>query len=142
MLDGLRNTVEVVRAEVALAMGWRSVEAAAHQDDLAELRENLVAGEADVAASAGNLGLIYREYGELDEAEMMFRQQLDLATAAGDKDQQGHALGSLGLVCSDRDDLAQARVHWRQATDLFRELGSPRAGEIEGWLRDAGRRER
>jgi len=97
------------------------------------------AGRKDVeAAASGNLGAIYLTRGELDRAEEMYLQSLKIETELGRKEGMAQDNGNLGTLYQQQGDTARACQHWRTARDLFREIGSPTAAQVEGWMRDAG----
>ncbi|MCK5561928.1 MAG: tetratricopeptide repeat protein, partial [Thermoplasmata archaeon] len=56
------------------------------------------------AIQLNNLGLIYREKGDLEEAQKNLETALELFKTEGDKQGEAAVLGSLALVYSDKGD--------------------------------------
>lgn len=89
------------------------------------------------ATMARNLGYVYAELGELDEAERHLKLAISLWEATGNTAGQASAHHGLGGVCERRGDVRQAIAHAERALELSRAAGHP-AGEADalnalGW---------
>ena len=76
------------------------------------------------AKARGNLGLVYKDFGEYDKARAAFMTMRDAATAMRDETVLGNALNNLGMLetlVGDPDRaigwLTDARVHYRAIDD-------------------------
>jgi tetratricopeptide (TPR) repeat protein len=76
----------------------------------------------------GNVGVLYKNLGEPDQAQACYEQALAIARAVGDRQGEGAWLGNLGILASERGDYAQARRLYDQALAIKRTIGN-RAGE-------------
>ena len=106
-----------------------------HRKSLA-LNEEL--GRKEGRASVyGNLGLIFKARGDLDQAEAMHRKSLALNEDLGSKEGMASQFGNLGQVYKMRSELDQAKAYWREALALFREIGArPMIERVQSWLDD------
>jgi len=68
----------------------------------------------------------------------MYLRARDLNDELGRKEGVAINSGNLGNLYQQRGDTARACQHWARARDLFREIGSPTAEQVEGWMRNAG----
>ncbi|MEM8600384.1 MAG: tetratricopeptide repeat protein [Bacteroidota bacterium] len=69
------------------------------------------------------LGLFYRQTGDLDGARSTFEQMARVAEAEQDPEAQAIAYGNLGLVLRTRGDLSGAEAMHRKALTLNEQLG-------------------
>ncbi len=92
----------------------------------ADLRWAGAAFERDEAVQApvyGNLGLIYRTRGDLDEAERMHRKSLAIEEKLGRQEGMASDYGNLGLIYRTRGDLDEAERMLRRALEINEKLG-------------------
>jgi len=75
------------------------------------------------AVLCGNLGLIYRKRGELEEAERMHRRALEIDEQLGRRKGIASAYGNLGLLYWTRGDLDEAERMCCRALDIEEQLG-------------------
>ncbi|MDZ7712032.1 MAG: tetratricopeptide repeat protein [Rhodovibrio sp.] len=88
-----------------------------------------------MASGYGNLGNVYWDRGDLEQAEAMYRKSLALNEALGCKEGMANQYGSLGNVHLERGDLDQAEAMYRKSIALFQEVGAaPKAEQAQGWL--------
>ena len=81
-------------------------------------------GEEWSAIAYGNLGVIYRIRGELDQAEEMQREALEINEQLGRREGMATAYGSLGNIYRIRGELDQAEEMHRKALEISEQLGS------------------
>ena len=62
-------------------------------------------GMADIY---GNLGILAAKRGELDEAEQLYRQALEIDEAIGRKEGMASNYGNLGVLAENRGELHEA----------------------------------
>ena len=77
------------------------------------------------ASLLGNLGLIYRKRGDLDQAEKMHKRSLEIDKKLGRLEGMAIQYGNLGVVYEQRGDVAKAREYWTEALGLFQQIGMP-----------------
>ena len=83
----------------------------------------------------GNLGLIAQTRGDLDGAERLLRESLEIEKKLGRLEGQASELGNLGAIAEARGHLAEARRLWTQSGDLFARIGMPHMVElVQSWL--------
>jgi Flp pilus assembly protein TadD len=75
------------------------------------------------ASQLGNLGSIALDRGELDEAEKLVRESLELNCRLGRLEGQASEGGKLGSIAAQRGATADARRLWTESRDLFARLG-------------------
>jgi tetratricopeptide (TPR) repeat protein len=80
------------------------------------------------AAALGNLGLVYRQQGELDKALEHHRQALEIAKEIGHRRGEAAQLCNRGLVYRQQGELDKALEHHQQALEIDKETGN-RLGE-------------
>ncbi|MDZ4262128.1 MAG: tetratricopeptide repeat protein [Pseudomonadota bacterium] len=76
-----------------------------------------------LAASYGNLGIVYRTQGDLDQAEAMHLKSLELDEALGHKEGMANSYGNLGNVYLTRGDLEQAEAMYYKSLEINEALG-------------------
>jgi tetratricopeptide (TPR) repeat protein len=98
-------------------LAWRqmSLHAAEHRGE-----------QAEIARAAGNLGLVHRQRGELEEALAMLRRVREIAEADGDKVNMARTYGNLGLVHGERGEWEEALAMHRKALGIYEEYGDQR----------------
>ncbi len=82
-------------------------------------------GEKWRAIGLGDLGLIYRTRGELDKAEQMHRQALEIDEKLGRREGVANQYTNLGLIYQTRGELDKAEQMHRQALEIDEKLGRP-----------------
>ncbi|WP_431896744.1 tetratricopeptide repeat protein [Micromonospora haikouensis] len=79
---------------------------------------------SSLLAANSSLGtLLVQEYGDVDEAERRFREQLDAYVALGEVRMAATTRHQLAAIAAARGNLAEARAGFQQARDEFREIG-------------------
>jgi tetratricopeptide (TPR) repeat protein len=81
----------------------------------------------------GNLGVIAQTRGDLDEAQRLHREALDIDRKLGGLQGQAIDLGNLGVIAQTRGDLDEAERLLREAIDINRKLG-----RLQGQAGDLG----
>ncbi len=76
------------------------------------------------AAALGNIGIIYSDKGDLDQALRYLQQALEIDREIGYQQGVASDLGNIGLIYSDKGDLDHALRYLRQALEIFTEIGS------------------
>ena len=71
----------------------------------------------------GNLGLVYRKRGDLDQAEAMHRKSLEIEEKLGRLEGMASEYGNLGNVMQTRGDLDGAEEMYRKALEIDEKLG-------------------
>ncbi|HJQ50238.1 MAG TPA: BTAD domain-containing putative transcriptional regulator [Gaiellaceae bacterium] len=115
LVSGLRPFWEV-RGHFAEGLRW--AEQALEADDVAppELRTKAVAFAAGAALRVG----------ELERADALYSEVLELARERGDVEGEARALSDLGTVAAVAGDLPSARRFLEESVERYRELGVPR----------------
>ena len=80
----------------------------------------------------GNLGLVYIDLGQVEQATTYFAQALTIANAIGDRRYEGIWLGNLGLAHRSLEQIEQAITYYEQALAIAKEIGDRRNEWI--WL--------
>ena len=80
--------------------------------------------KAEIATAAGNLGLVHRVRGELEEALAMHRKSLAIAEELGNRASMARQYGNLGLVHQQRGELEEALAMHRKSLAIHEELGN------------------
>ena len=80
-------------------------------------------GSVEEAAVAGNLGVIYRTRGDLEQAEAMHRKSLEIEQKLGRLEGMASDYGNLGLIYKTRGDLEQAEAMHRKSLEISEKLG-------------------
>ncbi len=83
------------------------------------------------ATLLGNLGLVYRIRGDLDEAEAMHRKALEIHKELGWLEGMANQYGSLGLIYCTGGDLDKAQEMHRKALEIYEKLGHREAMAIQ-----------
>jgi tetratricopeptide (TPR) repeat protein len=86
--------------------------------------EEALGHKAGVAIAYGNLGLVYRMRGELDQAEDMYKKSLEINETLGRKEGMAIAYGNLGNVYGTRGEWDQAKDMYKKALLLFQDIGA------------------
>jgi tetratricopeptide (TPR) repeat protein len=94
-----------------------------HQDALEIDKEiGFRQGEAN---SLGNIGVIYQDRGDLDQALKYHREALEINKQIGHKEGEAAQLGNIGLIYKAKGDLDQALKYMNDALKIFEEIGMP-----------------
>jgi tetratricopeptide (TPR) repeat protein len=75
------------------------------------------------AVALGNLGTIALIRGELDEAEKLLSEALQISRQLGNLEGQANQLGNLGLIAWTRGELDEAEKLQRESLQIDRQLG-------------------
>ncbi len=75
------------------------------------------------AIAYGNLGIIAKTHGDLDEAEQLHRKSLEIDEKLGNLEGMASDYGNLGNVAKSRDELDEAERLYRMALEINEELG-------------------
>ena len=73
----------------------------------------------------GNLGLAYRDLGQVEKAITYYEQALAIAREIGHRQGEGADLGNLGVAYHDLGQVEKAREYLQQALAIFEEIKSP-----------------
>ncbi len=73
----------------------------------------------------GNLGLVYRNLGQYQQAIDFYEQSFAIAQEVGDLWGEGEALNNLGIVHDDLGQYQQVIDFYEQSLVIFREIGDP-----------------
>ena len=119
-----------IRAAIQDTIGWtyqrlgRDDEARPLLQAALETRSSLPGSERDVATSASHLGHVLRRAGELEEAETLFRQALDIRRRELGEPSEGVAesLHDLGWLYQDQGKFDDAEALFREALEMARKL--------------------
>jgi tetratricopeptide (TPR) repeat protein len=88
-----------------------------------EIHEQL--GQLEGAATSyGNIGMVLRERGDLDQAETMVRKALEIEERFGRFEGVAISCFNLGLISWDRGDVPAAKAWWERALELFVRTGA------------------
>ena len=87
-----------------------------------------------MANTYGNLGIVHKTRGELDDAVSMYQQALAIYEELGSKEGMANTYGNLGNVHKTRGELDEARKVWVESIRLFDELNSPDAEKARDFL--------
>ena len=93
-----------------------------------------------VGNALGNIGLIYSDQGELDEALKYHQEALAIHKEVGYRQGEANQLGNIGLIYSDQGDLAAALKYLKEALEIFEAHGFAR--EVEQTKRNIAEIER
>ena len=80
-------------------------------------------GSVEEAVVAGNLGLIYKTRGVLEQAEAMHRKALQINEKLGRLEGVAGDYGNLGAIYATRGDLEQAEAMYRKSLQIDEKLG-------------------
>ena len=111
-------TIQPVQAEAAYRKSLAAAEA------IASTREKKEAQ----ATALGNLGIIFRQRGELEKALEHYQKALEIHKEIGHRLGEASDLGDLGIVFGQKDDLDKALENFQKALDINRDIGN-RLGE-------------
>jgi len=75
------------------------------------------------SAALGNIGLIYSDKGDLDQALQYLKDALDIDRDIGYRQGEANQLGNIGLIYRAKGDLDQALQYLKDALDIHREVG-------------------
>lgn len=88
-----------------------------------------------MAIRYGNLGLIEKLRGKLDDAEAYYKKALAIDEKLGIQEGVATQYGNIGLIEEARGNMTEARRLWMLASDLFRKIGmKPQEQLVQGWL--------
>lgn len=79
----------------------------------------------------GNVGLMYRYFGQNDEAEQAYREALQIDREIGNREGVPRHLGNLAVLYRDAGRYEEALELFDECGDAFRELG-----DRTGWMRN------
>ncbi len=79
----------------------------------------------NTAVVMGNLGIVHRMRGDLNEAERMQRRSLELSERLGSLEGIAASYGNLGNIHMTRGDLAEAERMYRESLAIEERLGRP-----------------
>ena len=71
----------------------------------------------------GNIGLIYSDKGDADNALKYHQQALEIDKEIGYKQGEASDLGNIGLIYSDKGDADNALKYHQQALEIDKEIG-------------------
>jgi len=78
------------------------------------------------SAHLGNLGISYKNLGDVSRAIDFYQQALVIAREIGDRNGEGQALGNLGIAYSILGEASRAIEFYEQCLTLHREIGDRR----------------
>jgi tetratricopeptide (TPR) repeat protein len=111
--------------------------ARAHQHYQLGLRlADMLEHERMKAAILSNIGLLYFDAGELDEAERYLSNALDLARSHRDRQSEANRLGHLGNLALERGEPGNAIARFEAAVAINREIGYK--ARVADWLGNLG----
>lgn len=87
------------------------------------------------AVASGNLGRAYHLQGKQDEALKLYRRQLEISLTLGDRLGEATARFNVGVALQHEGKVEEAIEEGRAALDIYRDLESPNAQRVQGWLR-------
>jgi len=111
-------TGQPVQAEAAYRKSLAAAEAIASTREKKEAR----------ATALGNLGVVFRQKGELEKALEHYQKALEIHKEIGHRLGEASDLGDLGIVFGQKDDLDKALENFQKALDINRDIGN-RLGE-------------
>lgn len=122
-LDGLPQAKGEVRDPSE--KGLRLQHAEEHEAAIAEFEKALAAAEDDSQRCALHslIGNSLRNLGRPAEAEGHYRQAVDAAQKAQDKDGEAFALGNLGTTYADLGEPDRAQEHYERSLAAFEKVG-------------------
>ena len=85
--------------------------------------QTLVPGNPELAYPFGNLGLVYRQSGELDEAEKYSNLAIDLFEVLNHEPGIGEALNNLGFIDLERANIKNAEQKFKTAKEISSNYG-------------------
>jgi tetratricopeptide (TPR) repeat protein len=85
------------------------------------------------SAALGNIGLIYRAKGDLDNALKHMKEALKIDQKIGNKREEAGGLGNIGMFYSAKGDLDNALKYLTQALQIHRAIG-----DMQGEASDIG----
>ena len=131
-----RNTILIAVVLFIGSMVLFAARAEAHdQQALVIARE--IGDRRSEAADLGNLGIIYKDQGELLKAEDHHRQALVIHREIGDRLAEAQNLGNLGLIYEIQGNLAKAEDHQQQALAIAVGHGRLERDPVAHFLRDS-----
>ena len=71
----------------------------------------------------GNIGLIYSDKGDNEEALKYLKEALEIHREIGYTQGVASALGNIGNICSDKGDNEEALKYHKEALEIFKEIG-------------------
>lgn len=135
LADAMNNLAELYRLEGRYAEA-RDLTRAAVQS-LQEFQPQT----ADLAIFLNNWGVLERYLHNLDRAEQLLRQSIELSTTVAGPESRplAIALNDLAQVLSDRQDLSEAERLYQRSRAILEKLGSSQAHELATTLANQGR---
>ncbi len=125
------------RAAIHLLMGNAYLATGKPVQAEAAYRKSLAAAEAIAstrekkeaqATALGNLGIIFRQRGELEKALEHYQKALQIHKEIGHRLGEASDLGDLGIVFGQKDDLDKALENFQKALEISKDIGN-RLGE-------------
>jgi tetratricopeptide (TPR) repeat protein len=95
-----------------------------------QLSEELKLDERTKAAFLGNLGIVFHDLGDYQQAKICQELALEILKRIGDARGEAKGLGNLGNLYSDLGDNQQAKICQEQALEIDRRIGDER-GEAQ-----------
>jgi tetratricopeptide (TPR) repeat protein len=81
-----------------------------------------------------NLGTIYGMRGELDKAIEFFLKALTIDKSINIKEGMAVDYQNLGAIYDLKGNKPEAKRYWQMSLELYKQLGSPNAKKVQGWL--------
>ena len=103
------------------------IDARRYWEDALAIQRTHVGNPRSIAILTGNLGLVHRGEGRLDEAEDCFATALAMARDLGDPIPTADALLNLGTIAKDSGDEEKARLRYLEALEIYEGLGHRRS---------------
>jgi tetratricopeptide (TPR) repeat protein len=72
----------------------------------------------------GNLGSVYQNRGDLDQAEEMYEKALAISKEMGHKQAMAGQYCNLAALYEKRDDWARIEDYFEKALELYKEIGA------------------
>jgi len=77
-----------------------------------------------MASALGNLGLVYRNMGEMAKAEEHHKRALEIDEKIGNPLGMANQLGNLGNIYLQRDEFDKAEDSYVEILEIFRKIGA------------------
>jgi tetratricopeptide (TPR) repeat protein len=127
---GDRAAIHLLIGNAHLATGQPVQAEASYQKSLAaaEAIPSTQEKKEAQATALGNLGIVYRQKGELEKALEHYQKALKIHKEIGHRLGEATDLGDLGIVFGQKDRLDDAEEHFQKALKIHRGIGN-RPGE-------------